>query len=118
MADTDPFGWRSAAVAEYDNADTAAVYRLSIALRYGPKMRRGRIPLTITTVAPDSAYRTETFAFPVRGASAPASAATVESIPYRDGVHLSQQGVYRIIIEPAEPLQGVEAAGIIISKKN
>lgn len=117
MQDVDPFGWDEAAVIEYDNRDTVSLYDLSLTVRYGIELKVNQLPLTITTVAPDSAYVSEPSVFFLKYDAKPASTAAVEQTAYRRSARLSQLGIYKIIIEPRVPLRGVEAVGITFEKR-
>lgn len=117
MNDVDPFGWDEPSVIEYRNRDTVSLRDMSIAVRYGTSLKDDRLPLTITTVAPDSSRISEPNVFFLKHDAKPASTAAVEQIPYRHSARLSQCGVYRIIIEPSVRLRGVEAVGITFEKR-
>lgn len=117
MRDTDPFGWHQPVSIDFECTDSLSQYTLSLAFRFGSGVSLRNLPLTITTAAPDSVYCVESFDFPLRSGAVPASTAAVGSVPYRDRVHLSE-GRYTLTIEPAVTLRGVEAAGIILKKRD
>ena len=117
MNDVDPFVWDEPTVILYDNRDTVSLRDLSLTIRYGTRLKDTLLPLTITTVAPDSTCISEPNAFVLKHDAKPASTAAVEQIPYRRSARLSQCGVYRITIEPRVRLRGVEAVGITFEKR-
>ncbi|MBP3483187.1 MAG: hypothetical protein J6K28_07340 [Alistipes sp.] len=116
MNGVDPFGWDEATVVEYDNRDTVSLRDLALTIRYGAALKDNRLPLTITTMAPDSTCISEQKVFFLECRPGPAATAAVENIVYRRSARLSQQGTYSVTIEPHVPLKGVEAVGITFEK--
>lgn len=111
LADTDPFGWSLPVEVEIENRDTTALCDLSLVVRYDSNADE-RISLSLTFTAPDSTIFAERAAFPLAHSDKPASQASLDIIPYRRNVRLSQTGVYRVSIMPAGKVQGIEAVGL------
>lgn len=112
-ADTDPRCWAAgeSAVVEYVNDDSLSLRDIYLILRIYDNMDRRPAGLRITTLAPDSSQTGEEVVFDFGGVkhfNAPVEAERV----YRHAARLSQRGLYRFYIAPADTLKGVAAVAI------
>lgn len=116
MCDVNPFGWLNDACLRIDNTDTLAAGDLLLAVRINADNESDRLPLTIEFTAPDSSRFVETCIFPLPQPDKNPTSPEVFTIPYRQGVTLSQEGAYTVRLKPAERLRGIEAIGFTFQK--
>ena len=108
--------WSTPAVIEFPNSDTTNLYDISIALRHNGLRVGDTVEFTVRTVTPDSLWVEE----PVRlcitddGRSRPAQHEAAAT--YRRNVRLSREGVYTVTLTPSQPVSGVTAVGIDLSR--
>lgn len=112
-ADIDPRCWPAgeSAVVEYVNDDSLSLRDIYLILRVYDNADRRPAGLRVTTIAPDSSQTGEEVTFDFGGVkryNAPVEAERV----YRHAARLSQCGIYRFYIAPADSLRGVGAVAI------
>lgn len=116
LHDVDPYDWHDGVAVEVENGDTVTLRDVSLVIRSNRLFRADSLLLEIFVETPDSMHCTETVAFPMSHPRKAAALRTVVEIPYRRHVVFDRIGVYRFTLAPAEPIEGIEAAGINIVK--
>ena len=113
MADVDSSSWDDTVTVTYENADTAALYDLSVVLHVVPAFKSEQLPLSIEILSPDSMRLTEDVTLVTTAADVPPTSYGKDmEAPYRRSVRLHSKGCYTISLTPREPVAGVEAAGV------
>ncbi len=114
MVGVDMRSWESAESITYDNNDTLSLRNINIALRYNDNFREATLPLKITITTPDARNFEESIVLQLHHPRTALTVATIESLPYRADVLLSQKGCYTFSFEPLSKVRGIEAIGIEI----
>lgn len=116
VADVDARAWCDDAAVFVENGDTVSVRDILLFVRYDDRCPRGVLPLTVTTVAPDSTRFSEPFTLQLDPQHSAAALRGEQVVTYRRRVVLSQRGAYRMIFRPDSVAAGIEAIGINIVK--
>lgn len=114
-----PNRWKSSDRVEiqFDNRDTVLRQDISLLIRYNNSFSHERVPLFITTVAPDSTYCEEQFLAQFESYFEPTSRFDEVAIPYRSNSVFTQEGTYTFIISPfVDQIEGVVAIGVDVSE--
>lgn len=114
MVSVDVSSWSEADSLIYENCDTLSQRNLNIAIRYNDNFKARVLPLKIGVTVPDARYFEEVVNLQITHPNSVPMATTVESLPYRSKVVLSQRGAYIFAFTPLTEVCGVEAIGIEI----
>ena len=116
VAAVDPLGWEEGVEVAVENADTVTERDIALVIRSNRQFRADSLRFEIRFEAPGGARFIEEVALPVQHRRMPAPLRCVDEMPYRRRVVLGRMGTYRITLTLRQPLRGIEAAGINITK--
>ncbi len=117
MVAVNPREWSEPSIVLFDNEDTVALRRLSVAVRYNHDFQSDTLALRINVSLPDAGQFSERVVLRLIRTGAQSPLATSESVAYREHALLSQKGNYIFTISPESAVCGIEAVGIVVERE-
>lgn len=112
VVDLSPAAWSEAVELDYENHNTVGEQNLQLFLRLDDGFAEDSLTLHIATFTPDSLCAGEYHRLVFSAAHVPTPLQRVAVVPYRRGVQLTREGIYRFRLTPTRTVRGIEAIGI------
>ena len=117
MTAVNPREWSEPSIVLFENEDTVALRRLSVALRYNRDFQTDTLALRINVSLPDAGQFSERVVLRLNRTGAQSPLAKSESVAYREHALLSQKGNYIFTISPESAVCGIEAVGVVVERE-
>ena len=117
MTAVNPREWSEPSIVLFENEDTIALRRLSVAVRYNRDFQPDTLALHINVSLPDAGQFSERVVLRLNQKRAQSPLAKSESVAYREHALLSQKGNYIFTISPEGVVCGIEAVGVVVERE-